>query len=369
MAVRKIRNTWWVDFGFKGRRYRFRSPVNNRPGALDYEAVLRKQIALGNGVEPHAERTVHEPRGAVLFKHWANEWSEQWISNELKHSTVVGYRQALRLYLLPVFKGHRLDDITTKAVVDLRNRMIEHDLSAKTVNNVLSILRVILNSAIDAEKLERLPRFKWLRAKKPNIDWLTATEGDALLRGVKHDHWRLLILCGLRTGMRFGELIGLRWDDIDFAQNQINVRNNIVDGIHEDPKTHEHRQIPLADDLRQALLIAPRYGDRVNMLPEGRTPHRSSAVQALDEAGRAAGLRHVHWHMLRHTFAMELRTRDVDIVTVKDLLGHKSLEMTMRYMHVNMPRMREAMVTLLQPRTPNITSVRQQSVNTDPVVA
>lgn len=361
--VRKVRNSWWVDFGFQGKRHRYRSPVNSKEGALQYEGNLRERLGRGDNIRARPLDDAFAP----TFAAWVKEWEPKWVLRELKKSTIKGYQSVVRRYLLPRFGASTLDAITSSTLQDFKNALDAKGLSGKSINNALSVLRVILTSAHESSRLSQVPKFKWKKKTPRTIDWLPAEASDRLVAHVSQNHWRLMVLCALRTGMRFGELLGLRWTDVDFDQNRIHVKHNLVDGVDDVPKTGVYRQIPMTEDLRQALFSAPRRSSRVHVLPSGTTPTRTGAGEALQRAYRKAGLRHVHWHMLRHSFAMQLLASGVDLVTVRDLMGHTSIQTTMGYLHINMPRMEAAMRTLLQAEATRLGTLRHHSVYADTV--
>jgi integrase len=207
-------------------------------------------------------------------------------------------------------------------------------LTAKTINNALSILRRALTEAMEWGRIEKLPRFKFLKTAPPTFDFLHPSEGEALMRAVTREPWRLMVRCALRTGLRFGELLGLRWEDIDFDRNLIVVRRNVVDGQDGTPKNNRFRMVPLASSLRNELLAFPRRAERVFVLADGRTPNRWSAIEALQHGCERAELRQIGWHVLRHSFASQLVGAGVNLAMIQALLGHSTLEMTMRYAHV-----------------------------------
>lgn len=311
------------------------------------------------------------------FAAFVPEWFETYVRTNLKPSTQRGYAGALSRYLVPFFGRYELDAITTELIETFKAKGQRDGLTAKTVNNALSVLRRALTEALEWGRLDRLPRFKFLKTAPPTFDFLHASESEALMRAATREPWRLMIRCALRTGMRFGELLGLRWEDIDFERNQIVVRRNVVDGEDGTPKNNRFRMIPLAPSLRSELLVAPRSGIRVFVLEGGRTPNRWSAIEALERACNRAGLRRVGWHVLRHSFASQLVGAGVNLAMIQALLGHSTLEMTMRYAHVSGEHLRRSIdalepeAALDAPRSVNLPSTngeREANIERDNVI-
>ena len=336
MGVRKVKGSWWVDFQFRGKRYRLRSPGINREDAVEYEHTLRRRISQDKPVYlPSDPRSRESAVDCQTFAEFAPEWFEQYVRTNLKPATQRGYAGALSRYLLPFFGRYQLAAISTWLVEDFKTKSQRQGLSAKTINNALSVLRRALSEGMEWGRLERIPRFKFLKTPPRTFDFLRPSESDALMSAVTRDPWRLMVRCALRTGMRFGELLGLQWDDIDFEGNLLTVCRNVVDGIVGPPKSNRFRTIPLAPSLRHELQSSPRLADRVFVLASGVTPNRWSAIEALERGCARAGLRPVGWHVLRHTFASQLVGAGVNVAMIQSLMGHSTLEMTMRYTHVS----------------------------------
>ena len=135
--------------------------------------------------------------------------------------------------------------------------------------------------------------------------------------------------------MRHGELIALRWEDVDLVAGRIIVRQNCVGGVIGTPKSGKPREIPLGEEVRAALkkhrhlrgpLVFCELGGRMLKVSETRHP--------MWRACKRAGLRQITWHVLRHTFASHLVMRGATMSAVQELLGHSSMQMTMRYAHL-----------------------------------
>jgi integrase len=156
-----------------------------------------------------------------------------------------------------------------------------------------------------------------------------------------------MIVVGLRTGLRIGELLALRWDDVDLVGGRVMVRRSVSRGIIGTPKNGRSREIPLSDQALGAL-NGHRHlrGELVFSGGTGRLLNRGECKWPLWGACRRAGLRRVGWHTLRHSFASHLAMRGVPLKAVQELLGHSTMDMTMRYAHLS-PDVRRDSVRLL----------------------
>jgi len=165
----------------------------------------------------------------------------------------------------------------------------------------------MLGVARKRKLIEVMPEIDWIKIPPSEFDFLDFDDAEKLIAAAEGE-WRTLILVAMRTGVRMGELIGLRWVDVDLSAGRINVRQNIVRGIAGLPKSGKPREIPLCDDAIEAL-AAHRHqrGSLVFCDAEGKALTSGLLAWPL----KRAGLREIGWHVLRHTFASHLAMRGV----------------------------------------------------------
>ena len=188
--------------------------------------------------------------------------------------------------------------------------------------------------------IEAVPEIEWLRAPKPDFDFLDFDEADRLVRAADGE-WRCMILVALRTGLRQGELLALRWEDVDLKKGLLRVRQSVTRGHVTEPKSGKGRDIPLSDDALAAFKAQRHLRGPLVFSARGWSDARKTECKhPLWRASKKAGLRRIGWHVLRHTFASHLAMRGVPLKAVQELLGHATMEMTMRYAHLspNVPR-------------------------------
>src|SRR5436190_19232206 len=111
MAVRKIKNSWWVDFAFAYTRYRKRSPVNSRAGALDYEIFLRQKLARGESLE-----TSMGSQQDHTFEQFASKWFEDYVQTNNKYSEQRTKKYVLSASLVPFFGTMPIRNITAHTI-------------------------------------------------------------------------------------------------------------------------------------------------------------------------------------------------------------------------------------------------------------
>ncbi|HKA87337.1 MAG TPA: site-specific integrase [Haliangiales bacterium] len=279
-----------------------------------------------------------------------------------KPSSVDSKEQALRTHIVPFFGALRLDKVTYATIQDFKVKKIAEGRAKKTVNNLLTTLRRMLVIARKRGLIAQVPEVEWLKAPKPDFDFLDFDEARRLVAAADEE-WRPMIVVALRTGMRQGELLGLRWQDVDLIAGRILVRQSIVRGRVGTPKSGRPREIPLGEDVLAALK-AHRHlrGELVFCDYGGRVLGKEECKHPLWRACRRAGLRRIGWHTLRHTFASHLAMRGAPLKAVQDLLGHATIQMTMRYAHLAPEVARDAVRLLDERRGSSVAAAAEKAV-------
>jgi integrase len=346
MAVRILKDSWWVDFRFDNTRYRRRSPDNTKAGAQAYEALLRQKLARGDGIARVPETTQDQ-----LFETFAETWFREYVQPNNKHSEQRAKQYILRASLVPFFGKTPVGKITGYMIHRYVARLVKQRLSHKTINNRLTVLRKCLCTAYEWLELETAPpRIKWLKCPTPKTDYLSSDECQLLLShadGVVYE----MILTALRTGMRQGELRGLQWSSIDWQNRNLAVRHSRYDYTKElvSPKSNRERHIPMDTDIYDVLYRRKRNSGYVFTDAAGEPFDCKRLLRRLQDVCSKAGLRRIGWHTLRHTFASQLAMGNVPLPAVQKLLGHATITMTMRYAHVAPSTLRTA-IEVLNPK-------------------
>ena len=204
-----------------------------------------------------------------------------------------------------------------------------------TVNRELAFLKRVFNVAIRDGLDIRNPvsRIPMLKENNERVRFLSQEEQARLLSELRHPKHKLLVLFAVNTGLRQEEQFGLLWE-------------HVGDGYVRIPrsKNGESRTVPLNEAARQCL------HDIRKLIPEGG---RCFPINAHNFYGRVfkpalsrAKIENLHWHDLRHTFASRLAMSGASLQTIKELLGHKSIAMTLRYAHLTPGHLREAVERL-----------------------
>lgn len=335
MSVRKICNSWWVDFRFNGARYRKRSPANSKEGAKDYESLLRQKIIRGESLDKE------EDKGDTSYHDFIKEWFEIYVKCNNKYSEIISKEKNLRVHLLPFFGKLKLSKIDVMKVEEYKRNKIKSGLSNKTINNHLAVLNKSLDSACEWKFIKERPQIKQLKLKPQSHDYLSEKDCDLLLNettGIVKE----MILVGLRAGLRFGEIIALDWKDIDFERRMISVSKSFFRGVLGTPKSNRTRYIPLAGELFEIFYTRRKASGLLFADKEGGPMKHIRCSKLLYSACRRANLRMISWHILRHTFASHLVQKNISLKAIQELLGHSDIRTTMRYAHLSPTELRSA---------------------------
>jgi len=341
MSVKKVNGRFRVDFWHyfpDGSRKRIRkySPINKSKDAKEYEEKLKRLAKTDEYWDKSKKEKI------PTFLEYQAEFMDQYARAHNKPLEIVAKERTLKNHLIPFFGKYRLDKIRVQELKRYQNTKLKektkngkHRLCAKTINNHTGVMGRILSEAVEMQIITFAPKIKKLPCAPPDFHFLTFEEADALVDGAD-GIWRNMIALGLMTGLRQGELLGLKWDDIDFENGLLVVRRTVHRGTIGTPKNNKFRSVSLCDHAIVALNeLKHRKGSWVFSNDYGMPLTDGQCKWPLIRAYTRAGIQKVTWHMLRHTFASHLVMGNVPIIAVQELLGHATLDMTLRYSHLS----------------------------------
>jgi integrase len=355
MSVFKQNGTWRVNISCNGQRVRRKSPENSRNGALIHEGLLLGKLNAGEHIDD-----VKETSRPQLFSEFAEEWIEKYAKVHNKNSEIIQKISILKVHLNPFFGNHKISQINNKMINDYKAKKLEDGrLASKTVNNHLAVLSKLFNTAQEWEIIDKTPKIKMLKLPPQNFDFLSYEEQEFLLSkitGLYHD----MVLLVIETGLRISEVTALKWEDINFQNKLLTVNRAKVKRVIGSPKSNRTRQIDLTDRLYEVLLSGKEKKGFVFENEKGNPVVSETARRNLKRICNEIGLRKVGWHMLRHTFASRLAERNAPLIAIQRLLGHATIDMTMRYAHLS-PSTLKSSIELLNPNSKKTSSVTEPS--------
>lgn len=239
--------------------------------------------------------------------------------------------------LLEYFGGKSLSAITSLLVERYKDERVKR-VAPATVNRELATLRHMYTKAVEWGYVRGNPLKGVKRLKEPpgRVRYLREEEIGRLLRCCA-GHIHPIVLAALHTGMRKGELLGLRWERVDLVRRRITV-------VHS--KNNEVRAVPLNQTLYRLLEELGRKGKSGHVFrgPDGKA--LGDIKKGFAGAVRRAGIEDFRFHDLRHTFASYLVMSGVDLRTVQQVLGHTEIKTTMRYSHLSTRHVLESLERL-----------------------
>lgn len=332
-------SAWVVDFTFRRPdgttvRVREKSPVNTKEGAREYERLRREAL-----LNPTPEPAVQAPT--------LSEFQEEFLTysrNNNKPSSLHSKEVILRAHLVPAFGDMRLDAITPPAIESYKAAKTAQGLKAKSINNHLIVLKKLLNLAVEHGRLAAAPKVKKLKLPPNEFEFLDFAECDRFL-AVTPPEWYCMVLTAVRTGLRLGELLELKWEDVDLVTGRVIVRRNIWRGLVGVPKSGKGREVPLSNDALAALKSHRHLKGPYVFCREDGHPftHDQDCIKGLVASicKRAGLAKRLTFHDLRHTFASHLVMKGVPLVAVQAYLGHADISTTLIYAHLSPTAKRE----------------------------
>ena len=299
-------------------------------------------------------------------------WLNDSVRGSVRQSTFDRDSYLVRVHIKPILGKIKLKKLTAMEIQRFYRDRLDSGLSASTVNKLHSVLHKALSQAV---KWNMIPRnvSEAVNVPRPTPEEmrpLSAEEARRLLDAAAEDRLEALYVLAVTTGMRCGELLGLKWSDIDLENASVSVRRTLtrIDNGKRlalgEPKTKKSRRtIHLTEaavealrehlewQLRDIEILGDRYVDEGLVFSTQRgTPINPSNLRQRSFAPllKKAGLPQIRFHDLRHTCATLLLSKGVHPKFVQELLGHATIAITLdTYSHV-MPGMGDQTARAMQ---------------------
>ena len=308
--------SYYIDYYFQGRRKREKIGPNKR----EAEIVLGKrkaQIREGKFFDvKRNEKIKFKDFAKIYLESYSKPNKKSWQRDEasIKH-------------LKRSFGGKYLFEISSLNIENYKRKRMEEKAMPGTIDKELGCLKHIFVKAKEWGKIKENPaiKVKLLRIDNARLRYLEEEEIKKLVNACS-DHLKPIVIVALLTGMRRGEVLGLKWRDTDFNQKVIYLLNT---------KNGEKRVIYMNEIVYSTLLGVKRREDSPYVFckkdgkPYGNL--RKSFATALEKAG----IKDFHFHDLRHSYGSQLAMKGYPLQAIQKLMGHKSIRMTQRYAHLS----------------------------------
>ena len=337
-----------------------------RQSKRSYSTKKEAQATLAETIDSHRRQDFVAPT-ALRVRDFVETWINALETQGRKVSTIAGYRQTMKLYVLPRLGSRKLQDLRATDLDDLYAELLRsgdvkgRPLSMSTVHHVHTAIGKLLHDAErkglvvrNVARLADAPSMAAARDRAPDMNVWTPDELSRFLRYVENYRAGALIHLAVMTGMRRGELVALQWDAVDLRRSTVKVRSaaTYLDGVEtiDVPKTKRSRRTIDLDQRTVSVIkrhratqreelfelgVTSSTDDRVfaNEIGEPMRPH--SVGQAFNRLVESSGIPRIRLHDLRHTHASHLLAAGVNAKVVSERFGHASVSFTLdTYGHV-----------------------------------
>jgi len=352
-----------------GRRLRFTMgtyPALSIPTARKIAEKLYAEVKLGRDIQ-REKQTAREVKPLPKLGDFINDTYLPWFTTHHKAPKAkLPFNQFKHLF------NKQLDKVTGWEIESWRSKRHKEGLSASTSNRYIGTLKAMFNRAVEWDVIEQNPIAKVKKQKSDSraiVRYLTSLEEQRLRASLRSrdrrlaesnpfyaggrfvplkailggypDHIHPMILLLMNTGMRRGEMFNLHWQDVDLINKRLTVAGNTS-------KTGQTRYIPLNVEALNVLQIWEKQTERYSgFVFIGKNGQRFSNIdKAWKVLLREAKISEFRLHDLRHNFASRLVSAGIDLNSVRELLGHSDIKMTLRYAHLAPGRLNDAVSVL-----------------------
>lgn len=335
MGLYKRANTWWMSYAADGRTIRESTRTHSKKTA---QKILADRVSAVT----HGRFNISVRERSPSLADFAEDYLAVYSKSNKQPGSFRRDQTSVK-NLKAFFGSKRLDDIRPMLIEHYKRSRLDVGRKPATINRELACLKHMYTIAMKNGRARANPvRESKLLREDNQVTNVMSREHEALLLEQAAPHIRRVVVCALETGMRLGEILDLKWDQVDLSRRLIRVVRT---------KTGRAREIDITDRLAAVLSQQPRgHEGHVFRGRDGKAilSVKEGYMNALDRAGLSQ--KRYRFHDLRHTFATRLVEAGADLITVQQLLGHSTIVTTQRYAHPSADARRAAMARLSHDR-------------------
>lgn len=335
--------TWYMDFTLQGVRVHKATGTKSKREANMIMQKERSDI-LAKLLDPEYQQEIQLKKSSsppptsipTLQEAFDMVYNDKWAENSSGLETYYRTKKIVK-----ILGNKPITDISTRDIIDLKNKLRNEGLSKATVNRYLTFLKTALNhvSKVVEDIPIQIPSIDKYKEPEGRIRVVTEDEEETVLSYYKRQQDKDmadLIAFLVDTGFRLGEAIKITYADIDFS-------NNLLYSYADNNKGHVTKAVPMTKRVRKILEYRQTLGPKPFTLTKHQIRHKWDKMK--EGIGYTDDKEFVP-HCLRHTCASRLVQRGVDLYTVKAWLGHSSIQVTERYAHLNPQNLKNAVNVL-----------------------
>lgn len=323
---------WYVDYSFKKDRVRYAVGTKNKTD----EELERIRYEIRQGI--------HQPRNKMIFDNLLKEYLAWAIINKKESSykrdltsakCLKEYYHGKFIELITHADAEKYQKQRVDGILKLKGISRKDKVSNATVNREIVLLKHMFKKAVEWDylKVNRLRNVKLLKEPPGRLRIINAEEWQRLLSACTPEI-RNIVIFARHTGLRRGEIFNLTWKDIDFTQRSMAVRNR---------KNNTTMIVPMKSIVYKLLTNIQRTVNSRYVFPGRHGDKRTTVRTGFETACKKAGISDLVFHHLRHQFGTDLINSGADLLSVKELMGHKCITSTTRYAHPTKEHLRKVL--------------------------
>ncbi len=329
-GIYKRGKTYWIRYAGSDGRIIYESTKSTKFKVAEILLLKRKET-VAEGLKPEIKKIPNYSFKQLIEKYL--DWMEgRQRSASTKRYRIRGSDKNTKdsLSIEGAFGNLPLKDFNTQIVEQYQTELIKKGLKPASINKNIGIVKHMFKKAVDwdmvsEEVLKKIRKVEHFKEDNGRLRYLTIDECHNLIDSCDPE-LKSIVITALHTGARKGKILGLKWQKVDLRHGFISLDKT---------KNGEGREIPIDETLEETLKAIVRRLDVPYVFYNSQTEKPYTDIRKpFQKALKKANIKDFTFHDLRHTFASHLVMGGTDLATVRDLLGHKTLTMTLRYAHL-----------------------------------